>query len=128
MIQVNTRDGTTLNFDITEQSKREEFNNLVDDPKFAAKITGVGILHQGAHHIFPVPKDMIVSNYFAELMIQTTKEGPAKLTGERIMCYVGEFRVTLTVWYQKQGPRVATYGLRRLGTKVFEPANKPKEG
>lgn len=121
MIQLNTRDGKTINFDIVEKSKRDEFKNLVDDPKFAAKITGIGILHQGAHHIFPIPKDMEVKNYFAELLTQQVKEGVTKITGERIMCYVEGLRITLTVWYQKQGPRVATYEVRRLGTKVFDP-------
>lgn len=121
MIQVNTKDGKTLSFDITKKSKRDEFNNLVDDPEFSVKITGIGILYQGAHHVFPIPKDMNVKNYFAEPMIQQTKEKRTELTGEKIMCYVEGLRITLTVWYQKAGPRVATFEIRRLGKKVFDP-------
>ena len=121
MIQINTKDGKTHNFDVTEKSKQDEFNNLVDDPGFAAKITGVGVHHRGAHQMFPIPKDMPVKNYFAEPLIEKTKDGAITLTGERLLVYVDGLRVTLTVWYQKKGPRVTTFEIKNVGRQMFRP-------
>jgi len=124
MIQINTRDGKTHNFDITKKSKQDEFNNLVDDPNFAAKITGIGVLYKGAHQIVPIPRDMPVKNYFAEPLIEQTKEDVVKLTGERLFIYIDGLRITLTVWYQKQGPRVTTFEIKNIGRQVFKPPSR----
>jgi hypothetical protein len=127
MIQINTKDGRTLNFDITLKPKLDEFKNLVDDVNFASKISGVGILYKGAHHIFPMPKEMEVINFHAETLIEPDKKGVISLTGERLTCYTEGLRITLTVWYQKFGPRVATYEIKKIGRRVFKPNGKEVE-
>ncbi len=122
-VQIHTKSGKTLNFDIVQKSKRDEFNNLIDNPDFAATITGVGILHDGAHHMFPSPKGMQIDKYFSEVLIETLKNGEVKLTGERLFCYINKegLRMSLTVWYRKQGPRVSSFEVRKIGRKVFDP-------
>ena len=124
MIQINTKDGKTHNFDITKKAELDQFKNLVDDPHFAQKITGIGIFYKSAHHVFPIPSSIRVTNYFAEVLIETQKTGGAAiLTGERLSCYIGgAWRVSMTVWFQKKGPRVTSFEFKPLGRQVFKPA------
>jgi len=130
MIQINTKEGKTFNFDITQKAELDSFKNLVDDPNFAQKITGIGVFYNSAHHVFPIPTSIRVTNYFAEVLIEQTKTGQTVLTGERLSCYIGSaWRISMTVWYQKKGPRVTSFEFKPLGRQVFKnPALQGAEG
>lgn len=97
MINVNTKSGKTLTFDLKKDF--DEWSMLSNDFMFQKNITGIGIIHNKNWYILPLPECFSSSSMFFAEVVKHRKR--LRDVGERIICCTENFQFSLLVYYKE---------------------------
>lgn len=105
MVKVNTRDGTTLSFDLTKQSDRHAWNRYVSGRGWSDSVTALSVCHEGVNHTLPVPRLKRFRCYgFGAELAHDRKSG--RPVAEKVFFCFNKIRVTYLVYLNSKVTKV----------------------
>lgn len=111
MLKVHLNNGDTIEVNLQDETRRQEWLSRFRRPDFQARITGMTIIQRGVHYSLSKPAVFSDATLSAEQV--TAGKG-----GERIACVAGDARILLMV---HNGQKAAVVSVDRRWRRVYEP-------
>lgn len=104
MLKVHFNDGSTRRFDLANDDDARAWARDTSSPEVQARITGLTIERDGVTYSLPRPRELRQGavHFFAE---HVPKADRVK-GGERLVCHVDEFTISLMVHAERRAARV----------------------
>lgn len=116
MLRVHLADGTTLRFELSDESQAAEWIGLAGDWGFQSKIRALTIQHNGVQYSLPSPPGFERVFMYAE---QLEPNGQQRFKGgERIVCQADNVRAILMVHDAQRASRLS---LSKTGIQCYNP-------
>ena len=119
MIKVNTKDGSTLSFDMCDDKERKSVTGLLKERLFRDSVTGLSSLHNTFWHALLRPKRFRNVQYFVEQEIDR-RNGDEVVKGEKIICQADDVQLSILIYYNAR-PKMARIELKKVGKQRFIP-------
>lgn len=114
MVKVNTKDGSTLSFDLTKKSEAHAWKRFVSGRGWSDSITALSVCHGGVNHTLPIPRLKRFKCYdFGAEVAHDSKTG--KPVAEKVYFCFNKIRVSYLVYFGQKVTKVEIKDLETIG-------------
>lgn len=116
MVKVNTKDGTTLSFDLTRDTDHHAWTRFTSGRGWSDSVTALSVCHDGVNHTLPIPrlKRFRCYGFGAEVALDKKTGRPV---AEKVFFCFNQIRVTYLVYLKNKVTKVEIVDLEERNRK-----------
>lgn len=120
MLRIHTKNGRTAHIDLKDEAQARAWLSQRKSETFQDSIAGVSLVQRyngtTVQYSLPRPEDFDAVFYHAEYA--PPNENTRFKGGERVVCFIGDVRLTMLVHNEQHSVRIA---LKRMGKHMYNP-------